>query len=936
MDNLRQLSTNRKGLKIIASLLLACAVTSGLFLSPLPATDHGKIYASDITVASEAALRQAINSAYGSLYVIELGSNIQLSDNSTIIIPAHKDIMLVGDKTLYGAFTQTTVEVHGTLTIDGITITHSDSGGGGSGVIVKSGGTLNMLSGAISGNRAAFSNIGGVINGGGGVYVEGYGTFKMSGTASISNNRILNIGINDNSAGGGGVYVAHGGLLEMSGSASIYGNTIWHIQGSSSASVSSRPLMSYGGGVYIANGGTLEISGAASISNNTIIYMINNSTPPIFDESSRTYGGGVYNSGTINMSGGSIFGNKIGFSSDLYDNSPAVNGGGVYNSGTFNMSGGTISNNCAYGNSNGGGIYVSSNGLFKMTGSASIMNNQANIMGGGIYTDNYSYANSADAHKYTNISIASAATVSGNYAGTTHIPPSNASDFTTRTTNPFNGFLLDNNNINYQNPKPPSATTITFDKNTTETTIGPTPASKSVTFSYPYGPLATISRDGYIFDGWYLEGTCVNEITPATIMTTTSDHTLYAKWTLSSITVTYMTNHGFSDTTIYDSDNTKKYGGILQAPPNPVWDGYKFEGWYKEAACENAWDFSSPLTTDTGVDVSTNPATLTLYAKWTPSSDISYIVHYYLQNSTTPVAPDKTVTGQTMGRSITEAAISVPSYTSLPPASDTKILEASNNEFIFYYAKTYTVTVSESSAASTGADTYTAGTTVTISAGAKSGYIFSRWSVRTDSDVTIPLLIQSATTTFTMPPDNVTATAIWDQISPPDTHTVTYEPGTHGTFSSQVTADLLAGDPTPTAPTITGESGWIFTGWLPDISPTVTESVVYVAQWESSRGTNPGTDTEKWALINLIFCGVSAVLALLMLIWAFAQRGKGVNYIWLFITLIVGIAGGILFLCTEDIQTSMGYIDAGTIPSSIIFALAIVGTLFTLKGKGST
>jgi uncharacterized repeat protein (TIGR02543 family) len=102
--------------------------------------------------------------------------------------------------------------------------------------------------------------------------------------------------------------------------------------------------------VYI-NGGTFKMNSGSAISGN------------------GETGVNMY-SGTFEMTGGSISGNKT-----------SANGGGVYMyGGVFNMSGGTISGNTA---SNGGGVYVSS-GTFTMTG-GSILGNKADKSGGGVY-----------------------------------------------------------------------------------------------------------------------------------------------------------------------------------------------------------------------------------------------------------------------------------------------------------------------------------------------------------------------------------------------------------------------------------------------------------------------------------------------------------------------------------------------------------------------
>ena len=83
-------------------------------------------------------------------------------------------------------------------------------------------------------------------------------------------------------------------------------------------------------------------------------------------------GGGVYNSGTFNMSGGSIEYNTTTGGQNC--------GGGVLNRGTFNMTGGSIAHNTNY-NAYGGGVYNTS--AFTMTG-GSIRANKATRIGGGV------------------------------------------------------------------------------------------------------------------------------------------------------------------------------------------------------------------------------------------------------------------------------------------------------------------------------------------------------------------------------------------------------------------------------------------------------------------------------------------------------------------------------------------------------------------------
>ena len=70
--------------------------------------------------------------------------------------------------------------------------------------------------------------------------------------------------------------------------------------------------------------------------------------------------------------------------------------------------------------------------------------------------------------------------------------------------------------------------TVTFDPN--GGSVDPT--SKTVTFGEPYGELPVPTRKGYTFDGWYTEAEDGTVVTADTTVTATTDHTLYAHWTL--------------------------------------------------------------------------------------------------------------------------------------------------------------------------------------------------------------------------------------------------------------------------------------------------------------------------------------------------------------------------------------------------------------------
>lgn len=96
------------------------------------------------------------------------------------------------------------------------------------------------------------------------------------------------------------------------------------------------------------------------------------------------------------------------------------------------------------------------------------------------------------------------------------------------------------------------------------------------------------------------------------------------------------------------------------------------------------------------------------------------------------------------------------------------------------------------------------------------GYTFVGWTPTIEDKVT----------------RNITYTAEWQQ----DQYTVTYAPGTHGTFTSEAHSAIY-GEITPAfnnGQTPTGQAGYTFAGWSPIVSDVVTASVTYIAQWNPS------------------------------------------------------------------------------------------------------
>lgn len=120
-----------------------------------------------------------------------------------------------------------------------------------------------------------------------------------------------------------------------------------------------------------------------------------------------------------------------------------------------------------------------------------------------------------------------------------------------------------------------------------------------------YGNLPTPTRTDYTFDGWFTELEGGDEIEAATEVTNDSAHSLYAHW-IAKITVALNANGGIVDVDSILLTFGDKYSALSEVP-NPVREGYTFEGWYTEA------EEGTPITADTEVTIKTAH---TIYAHW--------------------------------------------------------------------------------------------------------------------------------------------------------------------------------------------------------------------------------------------------------------------------------------------------------------------------------
>ena len=408
----------------------------------------------------------------------------------------------------------------------------------------------------------------------------------------------------------------------------------------------------------------------------------------------------------------------------------------------------------------------------------------------------------------------------------------------------------------------PVSVVVTFDKNDTNAV-----SSWLTTTTRDYGTTlrwranaAAPTLEGYIFQGWAITNNATTPDffwnTPITqangVIEDTSTQTpflsltLYAVWEPKVVEVTFQYNYGTAG--VYTTDSSSVYDAKLTAPAVPSRTGYTFAGWYRDAGCTDVWDFANDdLTVANGVDASGNPATLELFAKWTLNP--MYKVTYNGNGNTSGSAPVDNYTYVAGGTAIIlgQGTLQKDGYTFLgwhtDPNATVSVYSPGYahvmSSSIALYAvwqenDQYTVTVNGSYATTTGAGSYEQGANVTINAGTRDGYTFSGWTV-TAGGVTLANA-GSATTTFTMPANDVTVTANWTQVLYTVTVNSSYATTTGaGTYGQGTNVTINAGT----------RDGYTFSGW------TVTAGGVTLASASSATTTftmpaNNVTVTANW------------------------------------------------------------------------------------------
>lgn len=103
--------------------------------------------------------------------------------------------------------------------------------------------------------------------------------------------------------------------------------------------------------------------------------------------------------------------------------------------------------------------------------------------------------------------------------------------------------------------------------------------SKTVICGKTYGALPTPARRGYTFAGWYTAKSGGSRIGSSSVVRTTKNQTLYARWKLVKYKIRYSLGRGTNS-----RSNPAGYTVVSRTIvlKNPVRKGYTFKGWYSD------------------------------------------------------------------------------------------------------------------------------------------------------------------------------------------------------------------------------------------------------------------------------------------------------------------------------------------------------------------
>ena len=321
-------------------------------------------------------------------------------------------------------------------------------------------------------------------------------------------------------------------------------------------------------------------------------------------------------------------------------------------------------------------------------------------------------------------------------------------------------------------------------------------------------------REGFTFEGWFLDETLTEPFTLASIMSKKTV-TLYAKWVeeVLTFTITFESNGGSAVAPMSALE-----GATISPPSNPTRSGYTFVGWYLDASLTTPYTFT------------TMPGNhLTLYAKWDPvilQSTITFetnggsLITSITQDVGSVVSQpsDPIRSGYTFSGWFSDSGLTTPYTFSTMPAVSVTV-----------YAKwdpvilQSTITFQTNGGSPINSITQDVGTPVIQPPNpVREGYTFLGWYV--------DVLFQTGYTFGNMPSVNITLYAQWVV----NNYVITYQLDNGDTIDQHHFSygQVITGAPTPE------KTGYTFIGWHVTIPTTMpANDLLFIAQFEINTYT---------------------------------------------------------------------------------------------------
>ncbi|NNJ32151.1 InlB B-repeat-containing protein, partial [Lacrimispora defluvii] len=360
---------------------------------------------------------------------------------------------------------------------------------------------------------------------------------------------------------------------------------------------------------------------------------------------------------------------------------------------------------------------------------------------------------------------------------------------------------------------------------------------------YESGIWIPLKKDGYVFNGWntkpdgsgeaFNEGSSfklTQEFINANHSATANTVTLYAQWKLkNSVQINYRAVGGGKVS--LSSENLNPDFGVSKGSTATADNGYKFSGWYRDTECNDLASASNNFTPERPVDGWVDGTTF--YAKFVVDENqtLNYKIKYFYNNTEDAGAEenkrvlvaDPTVNEVPLKDKVGYKLSDKPYSPQLPTVitGENNVINVYYDSAEVHYAVNAYYQVNGEYAEQPTYSYIRNGYTESVAELAeedwkvkKLGYVFDEAKENVLSGV--------------IAGDGSLILKIYFK----QQFTVTYTPGTQGTFESQNVKGLDYNAATPEFNgTPTGKPGYVFTGWSPTLEPTVIADVNYEAQW---------------------------------------------------------------------------------------------------------